>query len=120
MTAAPDAPPEVDLSARVAEEIRAMMGRRNISGRKLAIALQVRPMWVSERLRGITPIDLNDLDRIAKVLRCPVLALFPAVLRTDRELETYRFPTHPMALPTPGDPAARMRRPARLSPPIAA
>jgi transcriptional regulator with XRE-family HTH domain len=66
------------LSERVAEEIRALLARRRISGRSLASALNVSPSWVSYRLTGAQPIDLNDLDRIAEYLGVDVADLLPA------------------------------------------
>lgn len=65
------------LSALVAEEIRAMMARKRISGARLARALDVSPAWVSYRLTGVQPIDLNDLAAIARVLEVSVLSLIP-------------------------------------------
>lgn len=66
-----------DLSDRVAEEIRSWMGRRRISGAALARALGVSPAWVSYRLTGTQPIDLNDLQRIAAVLSVEAADLLP-------------------------------------------
>lgn len=66
-----------NLSDLVAEEIRAMMARRRISGRQLAQKLGVSPSWVSYRLTGAQPIDLNDLQQIAQALDVIVLRLLP-------------------------------------------
>lgn len=65
------------LTERVAEEIRAQMGRKRMSGARLAKQLGVSDMWVSYRLRGVQPIDLNDLERIADALGVPVIDLLP-------------------------------------------
>lgn len=54
------------------------MGRRRISGAALARELNVSPAWVSYRLTGTQPIDLNDLERIASVLGVDVTDLLPA------------------------------------------
>lgn len=70
-------PAETPLSQRVAEEIRAWMGRRRISGAALARELNVSPAWVSYRLTGTQPIDLNDLEKIAVVLDVDVVELLP-------------------------------------------
>jgi transcriptional regulator with XRE-family HTH domain len=53
------------------------MGRRRISGAQLARQLNVSAAWVSYRLTGTQPIDLNDLDRIAAVLDVDVVTLLP-------------------------------------------
>jgi transcriptional regulator with XRE-family HTH domain len=65
------------LSERVAEEIRVAMTRRRISGRKLAQQLGVSQSWVSYRLTGQQPIDLNDLAAIAGALKVPIIDLIP-------------------------------------------
>ena len=65
------------LSAQVAEEIRVAMTRRRISGRQLAAQLGMSQTWLASRLNGVTPIDLNDLDRIAGILNVEVADLLP-------------------------------------------
>jgi transcriptional regulator with XRE-family HTH domain len=65
------------LSARVAEEIRAMLARRRVSGRELARRLAVSSPWVSNRLTGHQEIGLNDLERIADALSVEVTELLP-------------------------------------------
>jgi transcriptional regulator with XRE-family HTH domain len=52
----------------VAEEIRALLGRRRMSGGALAAAIGKSEMYVSRRLRGETPFDIDDLDAIATAL----------------------------------------------------
>jgi len=80
------------LSGRVAEEIRVVMTRRRYSGARLAKELGVSAAWVSYRLTGTQPIDLNDLERIAAALGVKVADLFP---RADREVTvTSRHPVH--------------------------
>jgi transcriptional regulator with XRE-family HTH domain len=68
---------EQRLSAHVAEEIRALMGRREISKTELARRLGVSDMWVGRRLRRQLPFDLDDLQRIAAVLGVNVSDLLP-------------------------------------------
>lgn len=65
------------LSQMVAEEIRALMARRRMSGRQLATELKVSPSWVSYRLTGAQPIDVNDLMQIARALGVGVHELLP-------------------------------------------
>lgn len=62
----------------VSEEIRAMMGRRRMSANALARALDKSDMYVSRRLRGATPFDVDDLELIAQVLDVQVTDLLPA------------------------------------------
>ncbi|ROO51037.1 helix-turn-helix protein [Micromonospora sp. Llam0] len=65
------------LTDLVAEEIRALQGRRRVSGRELARRLGETPSWVNYRLTGVTPINLNDLERIATALGVTVVDLLP-------------------------------------------
>lgn len=75
--------PGASLTAAVAEEVRSWMGRRRITGARMARELGVSQMWVSDRLAGKTPFTVTDLDRIASVLDVPVVQLFPADLRNQ-------------------------------------
>jgi transcriptional regulator with XRE-family HTH domain len=65
------------LAEQVAEEIRVILARRRIKQSHLARELGVNDQWVSVRLRGVTPLDLLDLERIAAVLEVPVTELLP-------------------------------------------
>jgi len=65
------------LSELVAEEIRALMGRRRMSQAQLARGIDKTEMWVSLRLRGKQPIDMNDLHVIAGALGVGVHDLLP-------------------------------------------
>jgi transcriptional regulator with XRE-family HTH domain len=103
------------LSAQVAEEIRVAMTRRRISGRQLAQVLGVSPSWISYRLSGVQPIDLNDLDRIATVLGVQVVDLLPPrVVRSGQRVtaqDVTRPPGHPHGRTRPTGP----RRPVLLA-----
>lgn len=66
------------LTQLVADEIRVAMTRRRISGRDLAKKLNVSPSWISYRLSGRQPIDLNDLFRIARALGVGLYDLLPS------------------------------------------
>lgn len=65
------------LRETVAEEVRALLARRRLNGAKLAAAIDRSEMYVSRRLRGETAFDLDDLDRIARVLDVEVVDLLP-------------------------------------------
>lgn len=65
------------LSDYVAGEIRATLARHRKSGRQLAAQLGASQTWVSSRLSGGTPIDLNDLARIAEALGVHIADLLP-------------------------------------------
>lgn len=66
------------LSELVAEEIGAALGRRRWSQAQLARAIGKTQMWVSLRMRGIQPIDMNDLGLIANALEVGVHELMPS------------------------------------------
>lgn len=117
--------PERPLSELVAEEIRAMLGRRRVSGRELARRLNVSSSWVNYRLTGAQPIDVNDLQRIAVALDVTVLDLLPRDVRSQatvtqpeqdfREVTRTRPPGHPAGSTRP--PTAR-RPQRRTSQPV--
>ena len=58
-------------SALVAANIRAEMARKGSSQRALAAALEMSPTAISKRLSGRTPIDLDELGKIAQFLDMP-------------------------------------------------
>lgn len=66
------------LSELVAQEIDAIRGRRRMSQAQLARAMGKNPMWVSLRLRGVQPIDLNDMMAFARALDVEVHTLMPS------------------------------------------
>ncbi|MDG4796171.1 helix-turn-helix transcriptional regulator [Micromonospora sp. WMMD1082] len=72
------------LRYHVAGEIRAHLGRQQISGAKLAQAIDRSEMYVSRRLNGRTSFDLDDLEKIADVLGVTVADLMPVTAATQR------------------------------------
>lgn len=87
---------DVALTVRVAEEIRGLMGRRNISRVKLAEQLGQSRTYIGRRLSGETAFDLDDLEAIARVFGVPVAALMGVVPMPSGSPP---FPTRPR---TPG------------------
>ncbi len=69
------------LSARVAAEIRAEMGRQRRSGRSLAAELGWGQMYLSRRLSGRAPFNLDDVEAIAKRLEVPMTSFFDGIRR---------------------------------------
>ncbi|SCL43221.1 Cro/C1-type HTH DNA-binding domain-containing protein [Micromonospora pallida] len=86
----------------VAEEIGAHLGRRRMSGAKLARAIERSEMYVSRRLRGETAFDLDDLERIAEVLGVTVTDLLPA----DKVRPNSRSADQAVRATSPARPAA--------------
>lgn len=65
------------LNASIAAEIRAWMGRRGVRQSQLARQLGENEQWVSVRLRGVTPLSVNDTGRIAEALGIRMVDLLP-------------------------------------------
>lgn len=55
-------------SQETGANIRAELARRGMSQRELAVALGVSTTGVHKRLTGVTPIDVNELALIARLL----------------------------------------------------
>lgn len=78
-----------------------MLGRRRISQAQLARMIKKNPMWVSDRLRGSQPIDLNDLALIAGALDVNALDLLP---NRDVAARSINLPKLPLVLSAHRDP----------------
>lgn len=77
-TNAANGPGQPSLNDLVAGEIRAELARRRMSGRRLALALGETQVWTSRRLSGQVTMRLDDIERIAEVLRVPAWQLLAA------------------------------------------
>ena len=60
----------------VAEEVRALMGRRRVSGTRLAKALGMSQSALSRRLNGEHPFDIDELFAVAEHFGVAITALF--------------------------------------------
>lgn len=76
MTTAPERR-TATLTELVAQEIDSIRGRKRMSQAQLARAMGKAPMWVSLRLRGMQPIDMNDLLLFANALGVGIHDLLP-------------------------------------------
>lgn len=76
MTMSPGDPAKT-LTQLVATEIKVEMARQDLRQSQLARKMGVTEQWLSVRLRGRQPIDLNDLARIAHALGVEVHRLLP-------------------------------------------
>lgn len=65
------------LNASVAAEVRAELGRQQITQHQLAARLGWAPALLSRRLTGRTPLRTDDIERIAQVLGVPLSQLIP-------------------------------------------
>jgi len=93
----------IGLSAHVGKEIRKRLIDLDMTQVQLAAKIGENEMWMSRRLRGTQPIDLNDLERIAAVLGVAVTDLLP--VREGRVIATAGTPS--------SEPNSRYLRPAR-------
>lgn len=65
------------LSGRVAEEIRVLMLRKNITQRQLASELGMSVAALSYRLTGTQQLGVNEVEKIAGALGVDVADLMP-------------------------------------------
>lgn len=56
----------------IAEEVRALLARRRLSGNRAAMRLGWKQTYLSRRLTGAVPFDVADLMAIANLLEVPV------------------------------------------------
>lgn len=71
---------------QVAEEMRAVLARRQVTPSEVCRSLGWTKNYLSRRLTAKQPFDVNDLHAIAKLLDMPLLAFFAAVEESPRDL----------------------------------
>jgi transcriptional regulator with XRE-family HTH domain len=67
---------------RVSAEVRAELGRQQLTQGQLAIRLHWSRMMLHRRLSGVTPWSTDDLEQIARVLGRPVSELVTPAAQT--------------------------------------
>lgn len=65
------------LADHVAAQLRAEMGRQELTNEQLAARLGVSDMWVSRRKQQKTQISMADVERLAEALNVPVEYFYP-------------------------------------------
>lgn len=75
-------------TAAVAEELRVHMARKRVTGRELARRLHVSAQWISQRTRGVVPLDTDDMEMVAGALGISVLELLGDAVRRVAETTT--------------------------------
>lgn len=115
------------LSVGVAKAIRIELIRLDLNQAELASRMHKTEMWVSRRLRGAQPIDLNDLQEFATALGVkPEILVASAVVSSSGSAGQTTVPSveQPKRPTLSGQmkravPPASSRRPARIVPGIA-
>lgn len=74
------------MNTSIAEELRAFLARRRISGRQLAAMLGWAPQYLSRRMTGQIPFTMGELYLISQVLDIPLQSLLPAEMSDARSL----------------------------------
>lgn len=69
---------EQTTTQRIAEQIRAILGRRQLSRSWLAREVGMPVTSMNRRLRGDQPFTVDELAAVAAALELPVIALFQA------------------------------------------
>lgn len=103
------------LSALVAAEVRAVLGRQDVTRSELGRRMGENAQWVSSRLTGQTPINLNDLQRMADALDVRVIDLLPGTLKLSKDAPGPNGrPDRPVsAIPSPRHTTSRPLGPSR-------
>lgn len=65
----------------VTAEIRAELARQRMPQRRVAEELGISEAQASERFLGRVPLDVPELERIARLLGVPVSQFFPPAAR---------------------------------------
>jgi len=65
----------------LAEELRVHMTRKQVTGRELARRLHVSSQWISQRTRGVVPLDADDMEMLASALGISLPELVDDALR---------------------------------------
>jgi transcriptional regulator with XRE-family HTH domain len=73
------------LARAVSAEIRAMMGRQNLTQRDLAAKTSLSQNYLSKRLRDLVSFTLNDLETIAPILGVTDLRILQNAARSVDE-----------------------------------
>jgi transcriptional regulator with XRE-family HTH domain len=99
----------VGLTAYVAAEIRAYLGRHSLSKRELAKRLGVAESWVGMRLNQRQEISLTDVERIAVALNVEPATFLP---RSGGDTRRYLVdPLAPRIVKTVSSPSQTVRKP---------
>lgn len=61
----------------VAGEVRASLARANLSGRQAAARLGWKQQYISRRLNGDVPFNVNELYALSHLLRVKITQFFP-------------------------------------------
>jgi transcriptional regulator with XRE-family HTH domain len=97
------------IRAQVAEELRALLGRRRMSATELARRVGATQPYIWRRMSGEIAFDLDDLQKIAVVLGVSVSDLLPPSTRASSP--TLVDPLAQRVIATVGAPKRRRTQP---------
>jgi transcriptional regulator with XRE-family HTH domain len=100
------------LTQLVATEIKVQMARADVRQSQLAREIGKNEQWLSVRLRGRQPLDVNDLALIAKALGVGIHQLLPNPKEAAEASVSVRNPIVPVRPPLTHKPP-RQRPPGR-------
>ncbi len=80
-------PTELAAASRAAENLRAELGRRRLSGRELSRLMGAPAASVNRWCSGATPMSLDVLVRVAGALEIPVTVLLEGTERAADQPE---------------------------------
>lgn len=80
----PDPATEPTPAQAVAAEVRAHLARQQMSASAAARALGWGQVYLSRRVRGVVPMDVNDLSALAQLLNVPISVFFEGVSENPR------------------------------------
>lgn len=72
----------------IAEEMRVLFARRLLTPAKVARELGWTDNYISRRLTGKVPFDVNDLAALARLLGVPIMAFFAPLEESPRVLNS--------------------------------
>lgn len=102
------APATCDLTMVVAQNVRKLMVTRSVTQMTLASAMRLNQTSISKRLRGITPWDVTDLEKL-----CGIFGVSAAELVTA---ELPRLDSNQQPADSPSGLVARVARVVQLRP----
>ncbi len=75
---------QITMSEAIGEELRAAIARVRLSGAALGRHLGKPQPWISRRLTGSVPFDVDELDAVCDLLGIDIVALMTSAAQTRK------------------------------------